>query len=90
MTGDFMICMATYGSGFRIGMVIIRPARLQIQKDLMKDEAVCCAAVRGSATRGTYDRPIATTAILATAATTSVFELLGIYNLTIYLESYTH
>jgi len=39
-----------------------------------QNEAVCCAAVRGTTMRGTYDRPIATGTILTTA-TTTVFEL---------------
>jgi hypothetical protein len=69
-------------------MVITLQIQYPIQKDLMKVEAVCCVAVRGTTTRGAYDQPFATGTILI-AATTSDFELPGIFDYTLYPKTFT-
>jgi hypothetical protein len=61
-------------------MVIIRQARYPIQKELIKVNTVCSAAVIGATLRGSFDRPIAAATFLTTAATVTVFELPGIFD----------
>ena len=70
-------------------MVITLQIQYPIQKDLMKVNTVCCAAVRGTSTRGSYDRPIATGTILTFATSTTVFELPGIFDYTLYHKIFT-